>query len=101
MGGLMYQDNMQLEQLMELLGLGGAAPKFTPGPNAYFGGLQRKPYQGDPRFMPQPPQQGMPQPPMPPMGMPPMQGMAPPAAPAQGMPMDPAMMQMLGGMGLG
>ena len=81
----MLEGGVQLEQLMELLGLG--TPSHTLGQNAYYGGMQHQPYQADPRFMPQAPQQPMPQPPM--------------GVPGAGGSIDPQMMQMLGGLGLG
>lgn len=86
----MLDGGMQLEQLMELLGLG--APSHTLGQNAYYGGMQRQPYQADPRFMPPAPQQPMPDAPLP--GM-------PTGVPGAGGSIDPQMMQMLGGLGLG
>lgn len=44
---------MQLMELMRLLGLGPESPSsHTLGDTAYYGGLDRQPYQGDPRFMP-------------------------------------------------
>lgn len=86
---------MQLEQLMELLGLG--APSHTLGQSAYYGGMQHQPYQADPRFMPPAPQAPMPDVPM--QGMP--QAPMPMGVPGAGASMDPQMMQMLGGLGLG
>lgn len=88
----MLDGGMQLEQLMELLGLG--APSHTLGQNAYYGGMQHQPYQADPRFMPQAPQTPMPEAPMPQMPM-------PAGVPGAGGSIDPQMMQMIGGLGLG
>ena len=83
-----------LAQLLGQLGLGAAHMNYTLPANAYYGGLQRQPYHADPRFMPQ-------QPPMPMMD----QQAGPVGDPSLGMggqpQMDPALMQMLGGVGLG
>lgn len=100
-----------LHALMGQLGLG--MPKHTLGDMAYYGPLQRQPFRADPRFMPQMGESaapigapgaamGMPQlPPMPMMD----QQAGPVGDPSLGMggqqPIDPAMMQMLGGLGLG
>lgn len=88
----MNNGGMNLESLMQMLGLGGGmgADPFTLGPNAYYGGLQRQPYQADPNMMP-PMMEGMP---------PETVGMtADPLGMGQADPSQ--MMQMLGGLGLG
>lgn len=95
----MNDGGMNLESLMHMLGLGGGmgADPFTLGPNAYYGGLDRQPYQADPNMMPpmmDPAMQSM-------EGIPPeMGGMtADPLGMGQADPSQ--MMQMLGGLGLG
>lgn len=108
----MQANEQMLQMLMGQLGLGAPAAGHTLGQSAYYGPMQRRPHQADQRFMPQqeqPPMGGMgaPMPGMgggvPGMGEMPMPPQAPPMGGMGGMPeqMDPAMMQMLGGMGLG
>lgn len=110
----MQGNQEMLQALMGQLGLG--MPKHTLGDTSYFGPLQRRPYQPDPRFMPSQQTQGMgmqqpmgmpqgaPMDPMAQLGMPQMPQppqMQPGMDPMMGGGMDPAMMQMLGGLGLG
>lgn len=86
-----------LAQLLGQLGLGAAHMNYTLPANAYYGGLQRQPYHADPRFMPQQEQQD----PVQAMGMAPGAPMDPMAAMGGQQQVDPALLQMLGGVGLG